>query len=52
MLQPFSVVGSVATFDFVHSSINCVYIIIYARVKAMWLSSRLMLLYCIKILAF
>ncbi len=52
MLQPSSVVWSVATFDFVHSSINCVYIIICACVKAMWVSSRLMLLYCNKILAF
>ncbi len=34
------VVGSVATFDFVYSNINCVYIIISARVTAMWVSSR------------
>ncbi len=32
--------GSVATFDFVYSSINCVYIIICARVTAMWVNSR------------
>ncbi len=43
-------VGSVATFEFVYSSIS-VYIIICARVRAMWVSTTHSLLFLIKILS-